>query len=163
MAFYQRGSLAVARAILASNGLAAGAVAGLARGRDRAADVAATLSGTTLVLTIQHDGGTDLVVPALSSPNGADAPLPAQGVGFSVMDGGSITAPGPIIQAVSCARQDATHLNLTLARAPTNAASACRLFYPWPGEYWADQPLTEIGRGCAITDDFGTVAVRGEL
>jgi hypothetical protein len=159
VAFYQRGSLAVARAIRASNGLAAALLPASLGAGIGPQIVAATLSGTTLVLTIQHDGGTDLVVPALRSPNGTDAPLPAQGVGFSVMDGGSITAPGPMIQAVSCARQDATHLTLTLARAPTNAASACRLFYPWPGEYWADQPLTEIGRGCAITDDFGTVAV----
>jgi hypothetical protein len=75
------------------------------------------------------------------------------------MDGGSITAPGPIIQAVACVRLDATHLQLTLANAPTNAASACRLFYPWPGEMWADQPLTEIGRGCAVTDNFGQIAV----
>ncbi|HEY1857482.1 hypothetical protein [Acidocella sp.] len=159
VALYQRGSLAVARAILASNGLATSLLPASLGGGIGPQIVAATLSGTTVVITIQHEGGTDLVVPVLSSPNGTDAPLPAQGVGFSVMDGGSITAPGSIIQAVSCARLDATHLNLTLARAPTNAASACRLFYPWPGEYWADQPLTEIGRGCAITDNFGTVAV----
>ncbi|HTJ88880.1 MAG TPA: LamG domain-containing protein [Acidocella sp.] len=121
--------------------------------------VAAKLAGATVVLTIQHDGGTDLVVPALSSPDGTAAPLPAQGVGFSVMDGGSITAPGPIIQAVACVRLDATHLQLTLASAPTNEPNACRLFYPWPGEMWADQLLTEIGRGCAITDNFGSIAV----
>jgi hypothetical protein len=124
--------------------------------------VAAKLSGATVVLTIQHDGGTDLVVPALSSPHGTAAPLPVQGVGFSVMDGGSIPAPGPIIQAIACVRLDATHLQLTLARAPTNEASACRLFYPWPGEMWADQPLTEIGRGCAITDNFGLIEVAAQ-
>jgi hypothetical protein len=159
VAFYRRGALAMARAILASNGLAASLLPSSLGAGSGPQIVAATLSGAAVVLTIQHDGGTDLVVPTLASPNGTDLALPAQGVGFSVMDGGSITAPGPIIQAIACARLDATHLQLTLARAPTNAAGACQLFYPWPGECWADQPLTEIGRGCAVTDNFGTVAV----
>ena len=159
VAFYQRGALAVARAVLASNGLAASLLPSSLGAGTGPHIVAATLSGTTVVLTIRHDGGTDLVVPALSSPNGTDAPLPSQGVGFSVMDGGSIAAPGAIIKAVACVQLNATTLQLTLANAPTNAASACRLFYPWPGGYWADQPLTEIGRGCAITDNFGTVTV----
>jgi hypothetical protein len=159
VAFYRRGALAMARAILASNGLAASLLPsslGLGTGPQI---VAATLSGATVLLTIQHDGGTDLVVPALAPPNGTDAPLPAQGVGFCVMDGGSITAPGAIIRAVAGARLDATHLQLTLANAPENVAGACRLFYPWPGEMWAGQPLTEIGRGCAVTDNFGQIAV----
>ena len=159
VAFYRRGALAMARAILASNGLASSLLPsslGVGMGPQI---VAATVSGATVLLTIQPDGGTDLVVPALAAPNGTDAPLPAQGVGFSVMDGGSITAPGAIIRAVACARLDPTHLQITLANAPTNAASACRLFYPWPGEMWADQPLTEIGRGCAVTDNFGEIAV----
>jgi hypothetical protein len=159
VAFYRRGALAMARAILASNGLSASLLPASLGAGTGPRIVAATLSGASVVLTIQHDGGNDLVVPALASPKGADAPLPAQGVGFSVMDGGSIIAPGAMIRAVACTRLDTTHLQLTLASAPTNQASACRLFYPWPGEMWADQPLTEIGRGCAVTDNFGQIAV----
>ncbi|HVE21833.1 MAG TPA: hypothetical protein VNC39_07650 [Acidocella sp.] len=159
VAFYRRGALAMARAILASNGLAASLLPAALGAGTGPRIVAATLSGARVVLTIQHDGGTDLLVPAFAPPNGADAPLPAQGVGFSVMDGGSVTAPGTMIRAVACTRLDATHLQLTLASAPTNQASACRLFYPWPDEMWADQPLTEIGRGCAVTDNFGQIAV----
>jgi hypothetical protein len=159
VAFYRRGSLAVARAVLTSNGGAAGQIpASLGTGTGPTI-AAATLSGATVTLTIAHDGGNDLIVPALASPNGTDAALPAQGVGFSVMDGGTIVAPGSIIRATACVRVDATHLRLTLASAPTNAAASCRLFYPWPGEVWADQPLTEIGRGCAVTDNFGSAVV----
>jgi hypothetical protein len=162
VAFYRRGALAMARAILASNGLSAALLPTSLGVGTGPRIVGATLSGATVVITIAHDGGTDLVVPSLSAPNGTDAPLPAQGVGFSVMDGGSITSPGSIIQAISCVRADATHLHLTLASAPTHAAASCRLFYPWPGEYWTDQPLNEIGRGCAITDNFGTIALSAE-
>lgn len=76
-----------------------------------------------------------------------------------VLDGGTIATAWNFIQATACARLDATHLELTLARAPTNAAAACSLFYPFPAQFWTQQPLTEIGRGCAVTDNFGSVSV----
>ncbi len=145
---YKRGALAVARAILASNGLSAALIPSALGTGLGPAITGASLSGTTLTLTITHDGGTDLIVPLLAS----------QGVGFAVMDGGTIGSPGNIIQATSCTRVNATTLSVTLASAPSNAASACRLMYPWPGEYWTVQPDTEIGRGCAVTDNFSTVA-----
>jgi len=143
---FKRAALSTARAILAANGLSAALIpASLGAGLGpRIIDAA--LSGVTLTLTIAHDGGTDLIVPLLAS----------QGVGFSVMDGGSTATPGNIIQAISCLRVDATHLSLTLASAPVNAHASCRLLYPWAGEYWAVQPDTEIGRGCAVTDNFAT-------
>jgi hypothetical protein len=108
----------------------------------------AVLSGTDLTVTVTHDGGNDLVVPLLA----------AQGVGFSLMDGGTTASPGNIIQAISCARVDSTHLLVTLASPPVSAHTQCRLLYPWAGEYWAVQPDTEIGRGCAVTDNFSTIA-----
>lgn len=148
VALYRRGALAAARAVLAANGLNASLIpSSLGTGMGPQI-TAAHLSGTSLTLTITHDGGNDLIVPLLA----------AQGVGFSVMDGGNPGSPGNIIQATACARVDSTHLLVTLASAPSNAASACRLMYPWPGETWSVQPDTEIGRGCAVTDNFGAVS-----
>jgi hypothetical protein len=148
IALYKRGAIAVSRAILASNGLSASLIPP-ALGTGLGPQISgAALSGAMLTVTIEHDGGTDLIVPLLASG----------GVGFAVMDGGTIASPGNIIQATACARLDATHLSVTLASAPTNAAASCRLMYPYPGEYWTAQPDTEIGRGCAVTDNFASVA-----
>ena len=145
---FKRAALPTARAILAAKGLDASLIpASLGTGQGPQI-IDAALSGTTLTLTIAHDGGTDLLVPLLAS----------QGVGFSLMDGGTTGSPGNIIQATSCGRVDATHLTLTLASAPVNPHTSCRVLYPWPGLYWAVQPDAEIGRGCAVTDNFSTVA-----
>jgi hypothetical protein len=145
---FKRAALATARAILAANGLSADLIpASLGTGLGPQI-VDAALSGVTLMVTIEHDGGDDLIVPLLGN----------QGVGFSVMDGGSTASPGNIIQARSCARVDATHLSLTLVSSPVNPHSSCRLFYPWPGICWAVQPDAEIGRGCAVTDNFSTTS-----
>lgn len=144
---FKRAALPAARAVLAANGLDASLIpASLGSGLGPQI-VDAALADTTLTLTIQHDGGTDLIVPLLAS----------QGVGFTLMDGGSTASPGNFIQATSCARIDATHLILTLASAPANPHSSCRVMYPWPGICWSVQPDAEIGRGCAVTDNFSTV------
>jgi hypothetical protein len=144
---FKRAALKAARAILQANGLSAALIpAALGQGTGPAiTDV--MLSGEALTVTVTHDGGNDLVVPLLA----------AQGVGFSLMDGGNTASPGNIIQAVSCSRVDSTHLLVTLASAPASPHTQCRLLYPWAGEYWAVQPDTEIGRGCAVTDNFSTV------
>ena len=93
-------------------------------------------TATTLVLTIEHDAGDDLVVPLQA----------ASGIGFSVMDGGSTASPGTMVVANTCARLDATHLMITLVRSLTSASGACHLYYPYGN--------VTIGRGNAITDNY---------
>ncbi len=96
-------------------------------------------SNTTVILTVTHDTGTDLVV-ALQAANGA---------GFCVVDGGTAYAPQYQRLATACTRIDATHLQLTLGAALVNQSSACLLCYPY-GQNW-------IGRGDAVTDNYSTV------
>lgn len=150
IALFNRGCLAGARSILASAGLAASLIpASLGSGFGPSV-AAATLSGDVVTVTVAHDAGTDLVVPLLA----------AQGVGWSVMDGGIVSNPGPIIQSKSCTRIDATHLAITLASTPTSAATACRLFYPWFGTTNPAQPNTNIGRGDAVTDNWSAISAK---
>ncbi len=106
-------------------------------------------SNTTIVLTVQHDAGNDLVV-ALQALTGA---------GFLVMDGGSVASPGTLVAAIACVRVDATHLQITLAQSLTSASAQCLLFYPF-GSYTPTGAPTyrgDMGRGNAVTDNFAMV------
>ena len=97
-------------------------------------------SNTSLILTISHDAGNDVLVPLQA----------ANGVGFAVMDGGSVATPGTIITATAVARVDATHVEVTLSQAITNPSSEVLFFYPYGS--------TQIGRGDAVTDNLASLA-----
>ncbi len=97
-------------------------------------------SGTTLIVTVRHDGGTDLVVPATQA---------AVGIGWAVMQGGSVASPGTIVTAIACTRLNATQLQVTLAQSLIYPSASCRLFYPYG--------TTTIGRGNAVTDNLASV------
>ncbi len=97
-------------------------------------------SNTAIVLTIQHDAGSDLKIPLRASA----------GLGFAVRDGGTAQNPGPVINAISCTRIDPAHLLITLASPITSQTAACGLYYPYGS--------VVIGRGNAVTDNFSNVA-----
>ena len=97
-------------------------------------------SDTSLVVTVQHDCGTDLIVPATQA---------AVGAGWAVMDGGSVASPGTIVTATACVRLNATQVQITLAQALVNPSADCRLFYPYG--------TTMMGRGNAVTDNLSLV------
>lgn len=97
-------------------------------------------SATSIIVTVVHDAGTDLMLPG-QAPGG---------VGWAVMDGGSVASPGAIRTATTCARINATHLRVTLASALTSPTSGCSLFYPY-GNTW-------LYRGNAVTDNAASIA-----
>jgi hypothetical protein len=98
-------------------------------------------SSTSLIVTVRHDAGTDLIVPNTQA---------AVGVGWAVMDGGSVASPGTIVTANACLRLNATQVRIVLAQSLVNASSACLLFYPYG--------TTTMGRGNAVTDNLSLVA-----
>jgi len=96
-------------------------------------------SPTQVLLTIQHDGGTDLILPRQA----------VSGRGFVVMDGGVMNRSGVLLEAISCSHVDSTHLLLTLPRALLNSLSSSGVFYPYGSSV--------IGRGNSVTDNYSLV------
>jgi hypothetical protein len=132
----------VARAILASTG--GDTIAAIPKGIAQAGGPVVThvyrQSNTSLIVTVQHDGGTDLVVPTTQA---------ALGAGWGVMVGGSMASPGTVVAAIACIRLNATQLQITLAQSVAAVSAACRLFYPYGS--------TPIGRGNVVTDNVSAV------
>jgi hypothetical protein len=133
----------VARAILASGGgdTIAAIPAGIPATGGPVVSHVYRQSNTSIVITVQHDGGNDLVVPPTQA---------ASGTGWAIMDGGSLASPGTIVTAASCLRLNTTQMQITLSRALANPSSACRLFYPYG--------TATIGRGNVVTDNLASVA-----
>ena len=134
----------VARAILASGG--GDTVSTIPAGVPAAGGPVVThvyrQSSTSLIVTVLHDCGTDLIVPATQA---------AVGAGWAVMDGGSVASPGTIVAATACVRLNATQVTVTLAHGLVNGSAGCRLFYPYGAG--------TIGRGDAVTDNLSLVAM----
>ncbi len=98
-------------------------------------------SNTSLIVTMRHDGGNDLIVPQTQAVTGA---------GWAITDGGSVASPGAVVTSTACVRLNATQLQITLAQGLMNASAACRLFYPYG--------TTTIGRGNVVTDNLSLIA-----
>ena len=92
----------------------------------------------SIIITVQHDKGSDLQVPRQA----------ANGIGWTVMDGGSPANPGPLRTAISCSRIDSNRLQITLSSALASPSSECLLFYPYG--------TNTIGRGNAVTDNYSS-------
>lgn len=93
-------------------------------------------SQTTVIITVEHDAGSDLKLP-----------LQAQlGQGFALMNGGSPDTPGAIILPSACTRLDPTHLILSFGQSLEGPASQYALYYPYGSN--------QIGRGNAVTDNY---------
>jgi hypothetical protein len=144
----------IAAAVAASSG--ADAIPSIPAGAVRAGGPSIThvqqVTPTTYKLTIAHDAGNDLIIPQQA----------ANGVGFSIMDGGTSASPGNIINATSCTYVDATHILVTIASAPTNQAASLKLYYPYGavagvGYGSSQHPGSGIGSGNAVTDNASSV------
>lgn len=96
-------------------------------------------TSTTVVVTIVHDAGTDLIVPLMA----------AQGDGWALMENGSVATPGTMIAATACVRSSPTTLTLTLASAVTAPGANCLLFYPYG--------TPTMSRGNAVTDNYASL------
>lgn len=109
-------------------------------------------SGSVLV-TVEHDGGSDLLLPLRA----------ALGVGWTLMDGvsssaaGTPGAPGTLIAAIACAYVSPTQLRVTLASQPAHASTA-QLYYCYGTGLDANN-YAIIGRGNAVTDNFAAATL----
>lgn len=154
--FGQRAAIVAARAILASSGgdTITAFPAGVPAIGGPAISHVYQQSPTVYIVTVTHDAGDDLIIPQQA----------ANGFGWSLMDGGSVASPGPLILATSCVYVDATHLTVTVASAPAHAAAALLLFYPYGGMNSGNNSgASAIGRGFvgttnAVTDNLSTLA-----
>jgi hypothetical protein len=142
-----RAALPIARAIFNSLGYSTAIPAGVGTGLGPAIS-AVSMSANVATITIEHDIGTDLVLSA-------DAQT---GVGWVIMDGGSVTLPGNLITALSAARVDATHLAVTFLGIPCNPLGACRLYYPYGNDRIGNPAAVGAPSDYAVTDNASAVA-----
>ena len=114
-----------------------------------------TVSGNaatpTILVTVQHDVGSDLRVPLLA----------VNGLGWVILDGPTPVQNTPRILGTSCVRVSATTLRVRFASAPTQPLASTLLFYIYSEDNLprANNPGAP-GRGNLITDNYSdTVAV----
>ena len=90
-------------------------------------------------VAVAHDGGT-----ALSAPLKA-----ASGLGWTVMVGGSLAAPGTLYNASGCTVVDATHIDVTFSGLGMPTVGTMLLFY----SYGMSRP----GPGSLVYDNYASV------
>lgn len=112
---------------------------------------AGTVSGNaatpTVLVTIAHDGGTDLAVPLLA----------VNGLGWALLDGG-IPDSSPAIYATACVRVSPTTLRVTFPAVPVSALASCSLWYVFGFANTSTNSNDRLGRGNAVTDNYGLVS-----
>lgn len=119
--------------------------AGVSKANGPKVTSATVSAANTVTVTVQHDGGSALVVG-----NPAGGSQASNGIGWQIMSGGSLASPGTIFNASACSVVDATHLTLTFPSLGSPTVGTCLLFYGGYG-------MVDIGPGSAVYDNYASV------